>query len=293
MRKLEDFGLLWETVPKLQSPACTVITVNCRISLPLSCLSTDSLFYSQIDSWSLCLSRGRDSRVGRKVTEEILELRCMLTWGWRFGVTGSISLIFHLTALNVWYSLYPAWLQWPIMNSHSKMTQEQPSLWVILATFKKTTCLAATAYDIIEAWRAFPRQKCKWERDNGRAYSKEEESNKWILTNWEGLTSSNRTREVWAQRLTMFACSVGGLSSSRGDRGDTLLQYELRGKWMTACPSTSSSSNRCLLVAMTTSPSVPPYGEAGRLEDILEKWERKSDWGIQERHGRDRDVAVV
>lgn len=42
---------------------------------------------------------------------------------------------------------------------------------------------------------------------------------------------------------------------------------------MTACPSTSSSSNRCLLVAMTTSPSVPPYGEAGRLEDILEKQE--------------------
>lgn len=36
-------------------------------------------------------------------------------------------------------------------------------------------------------------------------------------------------------------------------------------------PSLSSSSTRCLLVAMVTSPSVPPYGEAGRLEDILEK----------------------
>lgn len=36
-------------------------------------------------------------------------------------------------------------------------------------------------------------------------------------------------------------------------------------------PSPSSSSTRCLLVAMVTSPSVPPYGEAGRLEDILEE----------------------
>lgn len=151
MRKLEDFGLLWETVPKLLSPACTVITVNCRISLLLSSLSTDSLFYSQIDFWSLFLSRGRDSRVGRKVIEEILELMCVLTWRWRFGVRGSISLIFHLMALNVGYSLYSSWLQWPIMNSHSKMTHEQPSLWVILATFKKTTCL--DVYDIIEAWR--------------------------------------------------------------------------------------------------------------------------------------------
>lgn len=53
MRNLEDFGLLWETIPKLQSPARPVITVNCRISLLLSSLSTDSLFYSQIDSQSL------------------------------------------------------------------------------------------------------------------------------------------------------------------------------------------------------------------------------------------------
>lgn len=41
-------------------------------------------------------------------------------------------------------------------------------------------------------------------------------------------------------------------------------------------PSLSSSSIRCLLVAMVTSPSVPPYGEAGRLEDILEK-ERETE----------------
>lgn len=40
-------------------------------------------------------------------------------------------------------------------------------------------------------------------------------------------------------------------------------------------PSLSSSSTRCLLVAMVTSPSVPPYGEAGRLEDILEKKRRE------------------
>lgn len=42
-------------------------------------------------------------------------------------------------------------------------------------------------------------------------------------------------------------------------------------------PSLSSSSTRCLLVAMVTSPSVPPYGEAGRLEDILEKKREKED----------------
>lgn len=73
MRKLEDFGLLWETIPKLQSPACPVITVNCRISLLLSSLSTDSLFYSQIASQNLWrhkfIERERDSRVGGKVIE--------------------------------------------------------------------------------------------------------------------------------------------------------------------------------------------------------------------------------
>lgn len=42
-------------------------------------------------------------------------------------------------------------------------------------------------------------------------------------------------------------------------------------------PSLSSSSIRCLLVAMVTSPSVPPYGEAGRLEDILEKKRRERE----------------
>lgn len=52
-------------------------------------------------------------------------------------------------------------------------------------------------------------------------------------------------------------------------------------------PSLSSSSIRCLLVAMVTSPSVPPYGEAGRLEDILEKkkTEEKGDRKM-EREGK-------
>lgn len=49
-------------------------------------------------------------------------------------------------------------------------------------------------------------------------------------------------------------------------------------------PSLSSSSTRCLLVAMVTSPSVPPYGEAGRLEDILEK--KKQGEGRQKERWR-------
>lgn len=50
-------------------------------------------------------------------------------------------------------------------------------------------------------------------------------------------------------------------------------------------PSLSPSSIRCLLVAMVTSPSVPPYGEAGRLEDILD---RKKKEGRQRRE-RERE----
>lgn len=73
MRKLEDFAVL--------EP---VITVNCRISLLLSSLSTDSLFYSQIDSQSLWrhkfIKREREIvESGEKVTEEILQLMCVLT----------------------------------------------------------------------------------------------------------------------------------------------------------------------------------------------------------------------
>lgn len=59
-------------------------------------------------------------------------------------------------------------------------------------------------------------------------------------------------------------------------------------------PSLSSSSNRCLLVAMVTSPSVPPYGEAGRLEDILEK--KKEDGKTARRENSERcstDAAVA
>lgn len=67
-----------------------------------------------------------------------------------------------------------------------------------------------------------------------------------------------------------------------------MLQYEARGRWMTPpSPSFSSSSIRCLLVAMVTSPSVPPYGEAGRLEDILETGEEKGG-RILEFFGRER-----
>lgn len=52
-------------------------------------------------------------------------------------------------------------------------------------------------------------------------------------------------------------------------------------------PSPSSSSTRCLLVAMVTSPSVPPYGEAGRLEDILEeRW--VGGWWVRE-EGKKRE----
>jgi len=49
VRKSEDFAVLEPFLTINQSPACPVITVNCRISLLLSSLSTDSLFYSQID----------------------------------------------------------------------------------------------------------------------------------------------------------------------------------------------------------------------------------------------------
>lgn len=55
-------------------------------------------------------------------------------------------------------------------------------------------------------------------------------------------------------------------------------------------PSPSSSSTRCLLVAMVISPSVPPYGEAGRLEDILEErwWEGGWVGGEEKRRKTDR-----
>lgn len=70
MRKLEDFAVLEPFLTINQSPACPVITVNCRISLLLSSLSTDSLFYSQIDPQSLWrhkfIKRERDSGVGGK-----------------------------------------------------------------------------------------------------------------------------------------------------------------------------------------------------------------------------------
>lgn len=67
-------------------------------------------------------------------------------------------------------------------------------------------------------------------------------------------------------------------------------------------PSPSSSSIRCLLVAMVTSPSVPPYGEAGRLEDILEErwwvgglevWGEKKGGRQIDRGGREKRGEIV
>jgi len=87
VRKSEDFAVLEPFLTINQSPACPVITVNCRISLLLSSLSTDSLFYSQIDpkaggDTSLSRERERDSGVGGKGhsrEHEILQLMCVLT----------------------------------------------------------------------------------------------------------------------------------------------------------------------------------------------------------------------
>lgn len=58
-------------------------------------------------------------------------------------------------------------------------------------------------------------------------------------------------------------------------------------------PSLSSSSTRCLLVAMVTSPSVPPYGEAGRLEDILEKKKKKAGRRETEREMEETTVSNI
>lgn len=150
--------------------------------------------------------------------------------------------------------------------THSTMTDEQSSIWFILATFKKTTCLAA--YDIIGAWQAFPHQKCEWVRERERQWEglilrhvMWEESIKCILINWEGLigASSNRSvKGVWAYRRLLG----GDLPCSRVVLGGCRAVEEIA---ETLCCSTNSGASEWqhvrqplhLPIAVCSSPWLP------------------------------------
>lgn len=70
---------------------------------------------------------------------------------------------------------------------------------------------------------------------------------------------------LWPQ-VSCVSRETGWNSSEWGLLG----KLTCKGRWKAGSPSLSSSSTFCLLVTMATSPSASPYGEAGRLEDILE-----------------------
>lgn len=83
------------------------------------------------------------------------------------------------------------------------------------------------------------------------------------------------------EKPTLVLCGAGGVlgpqvscvsreTGCNSSEWGLLGKLTCKGRWKAGSLSLSSSSTFCLPVTMATSPSVSPYGEAGRLEDILE-----------------------